>query len=194
LEALKSLIFWLLALAIVVYFVRIYFNDHPELRQWLKGFKPVKLLADFLKRIWEQLRGLARSGLEALPKRIRMLGEGDMGSIPAGGWNWFGLRNLSPRDQIVRYYLNILRRAEKEGLPRRRHQTPNEYQPDLSQATPTVEPEVKALTDAFVRARYSRQEIEKAQAVSVRGYWQQIRRALRARINQTARSDGENSQ
>jgi hypothetical protein len=192
-EALKSLLFWLLALGTVAYFVRIYFNDHPELRQWLTAFKPVKLLADFLKRVWAQLRGLARSGLEALPKRIRLRGEGDIGSSPAGGWHWFGLRNLSPRDQIVRYYLNILRRAEKQGLPRRRHQTPNEYQPDLSQATPTVEPEVKALTDAFLQARYSRQKIEKAQAVSVRGYWQQIRRALRARVKRSGKRNGENA-
>ena len=61
--------------------------------------------------------------------------------------------------------------------------------PDLSRATPTVEPEVKALTDAFLQARYSRQEIEEAQAASVRGYWQQIRRALRSRVKRSTKAE-----
>jgi hypothetical protein len=182
LEALKSLIFWLLVLAGAAYFIKIYFNDHPELLQWLKAFKPVKLITALLQQLWQQLRGLARTGLEAIPKRIKLFGGKESLSPLAGDWNWFGLRGLSPRAQIVRYYLNILRRAEKQGTPRQPHQTPYEYQPDLSQVTPTVEREVKALTNAFVQARFSRQEIEKEEANSVRGYWQQIRRALRNRV------------
>ncbi len=194
LEALKSLMFWLLVLASVAYFVRVYFNDHPELLQWLKEFKPVKLISIFLKQLWQQLWGLARTGLEAIPKKINLFGGEESLSPLAGGWNWFGLRGLSPRAQIVRYYLNILQRAEKQGPARRSHQTPYEYQPDLSRATPTVEPEVKALTDAFVQARYSRQEIEKERATSVRGYWQQIRRALRTRgASLSTKADDDNA-
>jgi hypothetical protein len=194
LEALKSLAFWLLVLATVAYFVKIYFNDHPELIQWLKDFKPVKLITAFLAQLWQQLWGLARTGLEALPTRIKLFGGEEPLSPLAGGWGWFGLRGLSPRAQIVRYYLNILRRAEKQGLVRHSNQTPYEYQPDLSRATPTVEPAIKALTDAFVHARYSQQVIEKTQVASVRGYWQQIRRALRARVGRSAKSEEENGQ
>jgi hypothetical protein len=49
------------------------------------------------------------------------------------------------------------------------------------------------LTDAFIQARYSRQDIEKTQASSVRGYWQQIRRALRARVGRSAKSKAGDS-
>ena len=78
-------------------------------------------------------------------------------------------------------------------MARQSHQPPYEYQPNLSRVTPAVEPEVKALTDAFVQARYSRQEIEEEQTSAVRSYWQQIRRALRTRVGRPAKSKGGNS-
>ena len=181
LEAVKSLIFWLLVLASMVYFVRIYFSDHPELWRTLKNLKPIGLLANVLRQLWQQLWGLARGGLEMLPKTINLFRQ--EGSTPAksGRGSWFGLRRMSPRAQIVRYYLNILQRAEKRGLARKAHQTPHEYEPDLSQATPEVQPEIRALTRAFVQARYSREAISKEQEAAVKRYWRQIRRELKGK-------------
>ena len=70
LEALKSFVFWILILGILIYFTRVYLNDHPELLKALKRFQPLRLLFNVLELLWGQLMGLARTGLEALPKNL----------------------------------------------------------------------------------------------------------------------------
>jgi len=173
--------FWLLVLATVAYFTKVYLNDHPELARLLRNFRPVNLILNLWQQLWRRLWDLAQSGLEMMPKKLKF-SRGES-SPPAADdvWRWLGLRRLSPRAQIIRYYLNILQRAQKRGYPRKTHQTPYEYEPDLSQTAPNVQPEIKALTDAFVQARYSQEAIAEEERISVKRYWQHIRRELRKR-------------
>jgi hypothetical protein len=88
------------------------------------------------------------------------------------------LGGLSARERILYYYLNILDRVAKRGPTRRSSQTPYEYEPDLSQTIPEAQPAINALTEAFVRARYSRESWLEAQADLAKALWQQIRREL----------------
>lgn len=179
LEALRSLIFWLLAAAIAGYFLKIYLNDHPELVEALKGFKPLGVLIGLLTRLWQKLIGLAQTGLELLPHRMVISGQNQNEGMVKYR-RWAGLGGLSPRERILYYYLNILEQAARQGSIRQKHQTPFEYESDLSQAVPEVEPAVNLLTQAFVRARYSKEPFEETQAGLVKILWQQIRRALTA--------------
>jgi hypothetical protein len=180
-EAVRSLIFWLVAIGMAWYLVKIYLNDHPELRQMLKSFKPVGLTIRLLKQLWAHLLRLAQTGLEMIPKKT-ILPEQQRGvPAPVRRWNWFGLRRLAPRERILSYYLNILKRAEKCGPARKAHQTPYEYEPDLSRSVPDVQPEVDALTQAFVQARYSQKKFDEEQATLVKQQWRQIRRKLQKR-------------
>jgi hypothetical protein len=178
LVALRSLIFWLLAAAIAGYFLKIYLNDHPELVEWLKSFKPIGLLLGLLTYLWQRFIGLAQAGLELIPKRV--VGAGQTGQASSNTRrHWAGLGGLSARERILYYYLNILDRAAKNGPTRRASQTPYEYEPDLSQTIPEAQPAVNALTEAFVRARYSREPWLEPQANLAKTLWQQIRRELR---------------
>ncbi len=179
LEAFRSLVFWLLAIAMGWYLLKIYFNDHPELVEGLKKFKPIKLLLKLLAQLWRQLWGLAQAGLEMIPKKVALPEQAGK-SAPPGRWNWFGLRGSSPQERILYYYLNILKRAKKTGPARKEHQTPYEYEPDLSQTVPDAQSSVNLLTKTFVRARYSRASFNKAQAALAKALWQQIRRELRS--------------
>jgi hypothetical protein len=76
------------------------------------------------------------------------------------------------------YYLNILDRAAKQGPTRQSSQTPYEYEPDLSRTIPEAQVAINVLTEAFVRARYSREPWLEAQADLAKALWQQIRREL----------------
>jgi hypothetical protein len=180
LEALRSLIFWLLATGIAWYFLKSYLNDHPELVEALKRFKPVGLLINLLGYLWRKLTGLAQAGLELLPRRSVFL-VGQRGKAATKHRRWAGLGGLSPRERVLYYYLNILERAAKQGPARQNYQTPYEYEPELSQSMPEAEPAVGLLTQAFVRARYSQEPFEERQANLVKILWQQIRRELRRR-------------
>jgi hypothetical protein len=178
LEAFRSLIFWLLAAAIGWYFLKIYLNDHPELVEWLKSFKPIGFMANLLAYLWERFIGLAQAGLELIPKRATRAGQAGQATSMARR-RWAGLGGLSPRERILYYYLNILDRVAKHGPARQSSQTPYEYEPDLSQSIPEAQPAISLLTEAFVRARYSREPWLEAQADLAKALWQQIRRELR---------------
>jgi hypothetical protein len=178
LEALRSLIFWLLAMAIAWYLIKIYLNDHPELLDALKRFKPTAFLIKLLTQLWNWLTGLAQAGLELLPKKVAPSPQAS-GRGKAARWRWLGLKNGSPRQQIIYYYLNTLQRARQAGRSRQAHETPYEYEPNLSQTIPKARSAVDLLTQAFIHARYSRGPFHQAQAALARQFWQQIRRELK---------------
>ena len=180
LEALRSLIFWLLALAVVWYFLKVYLNDHPELLAALKKFKPIGMILKLWSQLWQLLTGWAQTGYEVIAERIKLPGRTSGVSGSGGGWSWFGLGKLSARERILYYYLNILKRAEKRKLRRKTHQTPYEYEPNLEQVVPDVQPDVQELTDVFVRARYSQERFDEEQAASVKQQWQRIRKELKS--------------
>lgn len=178
LEALRSLVFWLLAGAICWYFLKAYFNDHPELLQLLKSFKFTAFIINLLAYLWERLTRLARAGLDWIPYRTILFGQAQDATASTKRRRWAGLGGLSPRERILYYYLNILQRVEKRGLARRKHQTPYEYEPELSQAVPEAQPAINLLTQAFVHARYSQEPFEETQANLAKVLWRQIRREL----------------
>ncbi|MBN1993885.1 MAG: DUF4129 domain-containing protein [Anaerolineae bacterium] len=179
LEALRSLIFWLVALAIIWYLVKVYLNDRPELLTALKGFKPVNFVLNLLKQFWQQLRRLVTAGVDVIAEIIKLPGHSNRPNVLTGARGWFGMGRLSARERILYYYLNILKRAERRRLARRIFETPFEYEPNLEQAVPDVEPEVAAMTDVFVRARYSQEGFDEEQAASAKQQWQRVRQELR---------------
>lgn len=178
LEILRSLVFWLVTLAIVGYLIKSYLDDHPELPAQLKRFKLLRGLFNLLSQLWQRLTAWAQTGLDMLPKKIRRASGDQNPATTNRHWNLFGFRNLSPRERILHYYLNILKRAQTKGAGRQGHQTPYEYQPHLQQSAPDVQTEIQLITDTFVHARYSREPFNKEQVTLVKALWQRIRKAL----------------
>ena len=74
----------------------------------------------------------------------------------------------------------MTRRGGERGLPRDVSQTPYEYAASLKDTLPDVDNDVVSLTEAFVSARYSRQDVDEEQANLVKRYWRRIRGALRS--------------
>jgi len=179
LEAIRSLIFWLVALAMIGYLIKMYVVDRPELPAALSRFRPIGLMVKLWQQIWLSLRGWAQSGLEIIAEQVKFTRPDREGSISGRQWNWFGWGKLSARERILYYYLNILKRAEKRKLARKVSETPFEYEPNLEQAVPDVEIDVHQVTDVFVRARYSREAFDEDEADAIKQQWQRIRKALR---------------
>jgi hypothetical protein len=178
-QILRSLVFWTMALGMLFYVVRSYLRDHPDLLQTLAGLGPVRVL----RGLWIALRGWLRGWSEALsdrvPSRWRIrLTRGAAKSRES--FRFLRLRALSPRDQVLYYYLSILERARQHGFPRQRTQTPHEYSATLEPNLPGAQQEMGLLTEAFVEARYSQHAIESDQARNVRANWRQVKATLRA--------------
>jgi hypothetical protein len=175
----KSLVFWGLALGMLYYLLRSYIRDHPELWASLANLRLMRALHGLWQALWGWLRGVGRGLAGHVPRGLaRRLGRRAGSSEP--GFGFLRLRGLSPRAQVLYYYLSVLQRAAQQGLARPPAQTPDEYRATLGPNLPQVQHEVDELTDAFVEARYSRHPILSRQAQHLRASWQHIKLALRA--------------
>lgn len=178
-QIVRSLVFWVIALGIVFYVVRSYLRDHPELLESLAALGLVRAL----RRMWAALRrwlgGWGETLRERMPRDWSLrLGRRDRLSKEPFGF--FRLGALSPRAQVLYYYLSVLHRAAKQGFSRRPAETPDEYRATLRPNLPEAQGEMDQLTQAFIEARYSRHTIEPDDARHVRSSWQQVKAALRA--------------
>jgi hypothetical protein len=82
---------------------------------------------------------------------------------------------LPPRQQVRYFYLSVLRHAGKRGVERRHGQTPLEYIGDVTGRWPEAEEDIGALTAAFLKARYSRDDIAAEEASTSRTVWKRLR-------------------
>jgi hypothetical protein len=177
------LIFWAIVLGLLFYLFRRYLRDHPELRESLVAVRPVRALRRGWAALWRWLKmwttRLGQTVGERLPRRLsrRLRRAAPVVGLP----RFLRLGGLPPREQVMRYYANILRRAREQGLGRGRGQTPFEYQATLEAGLSQAQQEIEGLTQAFVEARYSPHEVEAEVVTGVRAYWARIKKALRRR-------------
>jgi hypothetical protein len=177
-EVLRSLVFWLVLLGMIVYVLRSFLHERPELLVALGGLGPVRIL----RRWWAALRSLWNRAATAIGERMA----GGL-SLPWSRRLWpeqpislFRLGALSPRERVLYYYLSIVRRAGERGFPRRRSQTPYEYDALLEPNLPHAQQDMASLTQAFVEARYSRRAVEPVQVGQIQTAWQRVKAALQA--------------
>jgi hypothetical protein len=113
LEVLRSFVFWAAMLGMVIYVLRSYLRDRPELLKALGAFSPIRALRRFLVALWRRLSGLAEIVNERIPRLSLRLAR----KPPEELFRFFRLGALSPRERILYYYLSILRRAGRRGFP-----------------------------------------------------------------------------
>lgn len=175
----KTLLFWAVVIALLVYVVRGYLRDHPEVAQALARFQPFRLLGRLWAALWRGLRGQAaalRSGVAQGLARLR-----PRQAAPGQPFRLVRPGALAPREQVLYYYLSIVRRASRHGFRRQPGQTPAEYRATLTPGVPQASDDFAKLTDAFVAARYSPHPIAPDDADRARTAWQRVKAALQAR-------------
>jgi hypothetical protein len=188
-EFVRSLIFWVVFLGIVGYSLLHYIRERRDLVATLQHIPFVMWVTRAWRWMRNLLRGLNDQVTEVVAAGLRRLrrpvGRGPVGSRP----RFVNVRRLSPRDQVLFYYLALMRRGRERGLARRPSQTPHEYAGSLRAALPEARQDVAALTQEFVGARYSGHAVSAEQAGRARVYWERIRRALRGQLNRAGSRD-----
>jgi hypothetical protein len=184
LELAKSLLFWLVFSGIIVYSLRYYLQEHPELVAWLRGLRSLRWLDQFWDWIISWVRGVNRQVSGAIRSRI-LNRQRALSQTASGRRGWVSLRQLAPRQQVIFFYGALLRRGRERGLRRQPGQTPFEYSHRLRgeitelQEDQAASQNITSLTDQFIEARYSRHEVTPESAGLARRYWEQIRKILR---------------
>jgi hypothetical protein len=172
----RSFLFWGLVIVLLVYVVRAYLRDHPELAHALGRWRPARTLVDLARALWGWLRGLWSTVQENLPRR-RARPE-VRGEEARRGF----LRRLRPtgsaRERVLDYYLTVVDRAAEEGLRRRGSETPREYAGVLDDRLTDEREAIRGLTSAFVKARYSAHPMRLEDVEGARRHGEAVRRAL----------------
>jgi hypothetical protein len=173
----RTLLFWGLVAAVVIYVVIAYFRDHPELLAWLAEWRPFAFIGRVsaaIRRLWRRWETTIHQRLATRDRRTP-----DQAPRTAGSFRFLRLSALTPRERILYYYWSLLRRAEQWGFPRRPPQTPREYRTLVETRLPQVGDEIGELTEAFIEARYSLHPVNQTDAQVVRQNWQKVQGALR---------------
>jgi hypothetical protein len=193
-EVLKSLLFWAAFLGIVGFAFFYYLRLHRDNLRLFRGFPVSRLWVDFWNwlrirfgRLTREVAGSFSAGLDRLRKRA-------LKTLDQAPWGYIHLTGLKPRQQVIFYYLAMVRRGGEIGLPRKPSQTPYEYaeflagrlQSRLPQSETgaqeekiSISEDVANLTSQFVQARYSLGEVSNKQTSLVKVYWERIKHTLR---------------
>ncbi len=178
-EVLRSLLFWAAALGAAFYVARNYLRDYPEVLRALLSLGPIRALRALLAGLWRRLAGMAAAIGERVPRRLSLRRRPGP-KQPREPFRFLRLGALSPRERTLYYYLSVLRRAGRQGFPRRHSQTPYEYDDTLAPHLPQARQEMDQLTEDFVEARYSPHPIDREREREVRTRWKRVRDAVRA--------------
>ncbi len=140
------------------------------------------MLREFWQRLqfwWQMLRGKIQTQIdEARIFVAEQLGR-EVPLLPERGKRRLDPNNLSTREQVRYFYLKTIERAQERGLERKTHQTPAEFLADLQDEWPEDSADSELLTDAFLQARYSANQVETEQVGSIKATWQRVRKAFR---------------
>jgi hypothetical protein len=203
-ELIKTVLFWGTLIGLVGYAFVYYFRENPQYFTWMRGSRVFtaltkfwKLLAEWFGGVNQQIVGVVQNGMQRLRSR-------SVHQMSGTRQNFFNPRRLSPRQQLLFYYLALVQRGGEKGLPRGASQTPQEYSERLikyitaeslrmtgkeegkinrmipgSPEQSEILEEITRLTEGFEEARYSRHEIVKDQASLMRQYWLSVSRVFR---------------
>jgi hypothetical protein len=184
---LQSVLFWVILIGVVVYLVRSYLRDHPEMLTAVKQLRPIAWLAGLWRVLQRWLRDVGRKVQTRVPELIqRLLPTRSQADRRRGR-----PRGPTPRQQLIYHYLTTLDHAEEAGLPRRRTETPYEYRRTLAPHLAEGGAAMEGLTEGFIVARYSVHPIEPEEVERQQANAGEVQRALRERRETAEPSESE---
>jgi Domain of unknown function (DUF4129) len=180
-ELIRSIFLWgSLALIIIYSFIH-FVRQHESILAALRKSR----ITNWLILAWQWLYRNADKTRASLSQAIADGWQSIVGRLegkqilPRPGW--MSLRSLNPRQQIYFFYLAMIRRGAEQGLTRKPSQTPAEYAVQLENALPSASEDIDSMTEAFIQARYSREEVDSSKAEFVKAIWGRIRNALQSK-------------
>jgi hypothetical protein len=174
---LQSFLFWAILIAVVIYLVRSYLRDHPEMLAAIQQFRPIAWLVGLWRAIRRWLREVGHTVQTRVPALIRRLRP----TRSTSGTEQERPRGPTSRQQLIYHYLTTLDRAKEAGLPRRHTETPYEYRRTLEPHLAESAEAMQGLTESFIVARYSVHSIKPEEVARQQSNAREVQRALRER-------------
>jgi hypothetical protein len=160
-DLVKSILFWLVFIGVIVLAIRYYINNHQGLKAFFSRIRLKAWLLDFwkwfkrgLKKVGEAASETVQKGVQQVRKyfaerEVRLPSLKDL------------IRHLPPRQAVILTYLDWVHWNEKYGLKRGKSQTPFEYAEAINRRWPDLHDDLTPFTEDFIAARYTSQTIDR---------------------------------
>ncbi len=178
-ELAKSIFFWALFVGIIVFAFVNFLRQHPGLLKRLLRIPGFHWLVNALQSIWSWVKGVNLQIASTISTGWRRIFRSGSRALRGNIERLMNFRQLSPRQQVIFYYLRLLDRSKKSGIDRKPYQTPDQFAVELEQFIPDVQQDVHSMTNAFDEARYSDHPIGTEHTSTVQKLWKRIVRRLK---------------
>jgi hypothetical protein len=172
----RTAIFWAVIVGGIIFMLfRVRWSAMGAPRQRKAGPSFRVRLARWWRRLWRRARRTAGAVAGLVPRSLPRRSGSTAGPLR----RFLRLNALAPEEQVRYFYLSLIRRAEAQGVVRSASQTPREFAAGLSPRVGDAGPDLEALTDAFVEARYSGRPMGRDRVNRIKAHWRRVRSALR---------------
>ncbi len=171
----RALVFWVVIALIVFFAARVYLRDRRVVGMVAAMWQVLRGLWNELYARWRGWVSGVRLGLRREPAPTA-----SEAAPPPASW-WERWRARTARERVRRLYLALIQRATRAGHPRQRAQTPYEFSSQLEPHVSGHADELSRLTEAFVQARYSRQDFAPQELSLLHRIWERLQAALRSK-------------
>ena len=164
---LPALIFWGCVVMLMAIAVARYISGRSDLRDALLRWRLLRWLVGQSRELWSDTRGwigLAAARVGRLVRRRSRVAR----PVPPRG----------AQAQLRLLYRRMREAGTRHGVPARPTQTPYEYGHALADTMPTIEPDVRGLTDVYVTAEYGPAPAHTSEVRRARQHWRRLQRWL----------------
>lgn len=189
LQLLQSILFWVVFIGLIGYALVTFIRQNPQLFtlfQKLSSMRYLGKLFSWLRHWLNRASNQLVSSLNAVRQRLA-----SRQHLRRQEPRWINFRQLSPRQQIIFYYLRLLKRGGDRGIVRQAHQTPCAYAERLESDLPDVTDDIVGITEAFLEARYSQHLIPSEKPSLVQRFWRNIAHSMENLKKQTPPETGK---
>jgi hypothetical protein len=171
--------FWAVAIVMTIIALSFFLRDRGLRLNTTLLHQIWALFRDWLRQFWADIQEQVSDFQEGVREWRQPKAEDEPPTAPP--WRFVRLNSLSPREQVRYFYLSTVKRASDQGAPRSDAETPLEYAEDLKEQWPDADAEIDELTQAFLKARYSPEEIAPEEVNPIKQQWKQVKASLRKR-------------
>jgi hypothetical protein len=178
LEVIKSILFWLVFIAIIIFTIRFYIKNNLYIKSLFKSFHFSGWLKDFWKWIKESLfnfKRIASTKYKEGIENIRIFLRERQSKFPKLS---SVIRKIPPRENIIMIYLDWIHWNNQSGIKRKESQTPLEFAQSCSKFYYETSGSLNAFTDSFIAARYSDHPINEEQAQEAKRLFEKLKKAF----------------
>lgn len=186
LDVVRSVLFWVVFLVVVISAIIYYFNHRPEFKHFLIQFRFFSLIQDFwhwLLRGFKEAKDLTSETIQTGFDKIQAFLRNQKEKLPT---IFDFVKRLPPRQAVILIYADWIHWNKQHGFERKGSQTPNEYAQAFAQRTPEtadLNEKITDLTKIFIQARYSQHPIFKAQAQQAQNLSKLLKKSLSLQDN-----------